>query len=62
MWALARIAVGTTALLKKPPTSFSSASQQAPQKPSSSCPVSRLTPPTQSATGPSFGLIPPTVS
>ena len=62
MWALARIAVGSTALLKKPPTSFSSASQEEPQKPSPSCPVSRLTPPTQSATGPSFGLIPPTGS
>ena len=34
MWALARIAVGTSALPKSPPTSFSSASQQAPQKPS----------------------------
>jgi hypothetical protein len=62
MWALARIAVGTTALLKKPPTSFSSASQEAPQKSSLSCPVRRLTPPTQSATGPSLGLIPPTGS
>ena len=62
MCALARIAVGSTALLKRPPTSFSSASQEEPQKPSASCPVSRLTPPTQSATGPSFGLIPPTGS
>ena len=62
MWALARIAVGSTALSKRPPTSCSSASQQAPQKPSASCPVSRLVPPTHSATGPSLGLIPPTGS
>ena len=62
MWALARIAVGTIALPKSPPASFSSASQEAPQKPSASWPVRRLTPPTQSATGPSFGLIPPTGS
>src|SRR6266487_3796518 len=62
MLALARSAVGRTALLRKPPISFSSASQQEPQKPSASCPVSRLVPPTQSATGPSLGLIPPTGS
>ena len=62
MWALASSAVGSTALPKRPPTSFSSASQQAPQKPSASWPVRRLTPPTQSATGPSLGLIPPTAS
>ena len=62
MWALASSALGSTALAKRPPTSFSSASQQAPQKPSTSWPVSRFVPPTQSATGPSFGLIPPTGS
>ena len=62
MWALARSAVGSTALPKKPPTSFSSASQEEPQKPSASWPVRRLVPPTQSATGPSLGLIPPTGS
>ena len=34
MCALASSAVGSTALLKRPPTSFSSASQEEPQKPS----------------------------
>ena len=62
MWALARIAVGSTALLKRLPISLSSASQEEPQNPSASWPVSRLTPPTQSATGASLGLIPPTGS
>ena len=62
MWALARIALGSTALPKRPPASFSSASQEAPQKPSTSWPVRRLVPPTQSATGASLGLIPPTGS
>jgi hypothetical protein len=59
MWALARIAPGRIALLKRLPDSRSSASQLDPQKPSASWPVSRLVPPTQSATGPSFGLMPP---
>jgi hypothetical protein len=59
---LASTAPGSTAFENSPPSSRSSASQEAPQKPSASCPVMRLVPPGQSATGPPTGLIPPTGS
>ena len=49
---LASTAPGDTAFEKRPPSSCSSASQEAPQKPSASWPVSRFVPPGQSATGP----------
>ena len=62
MCALASTALGSTALRPKPPSSCSSASQEAPKKPGLSSPVIRLVPPGQSATGPSFGLMPPTGS
>ena len=47
---------------RSPPSSRSSASQLAPQKPGASSPVSRFDPPGQSAAGASRALIPPTSS
>jgi hypothetical protein len=56
---LASTAPGRTAFEKSPPSSCSSASHEAPQKPSLSSPVRRLVPPGQSAAAWPTGLSPP---
>jgi hypothetical protein len=62
MWAFTSVAPGTIAFRPNPPSRRSSASQNAPQNPSSISPVTRFVPPGQRATGPPAGLSPPTGS